>query len=511
MKAQNLVGGIWDDNSQANTYKTVNPITKASLPTNFQEASKQQIQISVNKASEAFDLYSSISFAERIKFLSSIKSGLLKKSDKILETFQNESALPKSRAEGEFQRTVNQIENFVTLLEEGSFIKPIIHTGGPDLRKMLNPIGPVAVFGASNFPLAFSTAGGDTISALAAGCPVIVKAHPYHSGTSTIVAEVINNALLNSDLPVEIFSHLGGTSNSVGSNLVSHPLIKAVGFTGSFQGGKALYDLAQNRSEPIPVFAEMGSINPIFITEKYLLEDNKLPANLAQSISLGTGQFCTNPGMIIYCDSENKSDISKQVYELLCDALLPPMVHINIENNYKLKLKNLKKNNHVKLMGISDNNSSLATISAQQLIENTYLFEEIFGPFSLVVHCNSLNEMNKIASLIPGQLTATILAKKSDFSNISSIVKILKNKVGRLLFEGVPTGVAINQAMNHGGPYPASTDVRYTSVGTDSIYRWLRPISFQDCPDSFLPPALQNVNPLGINRVVNGIQTKTEL
>ena len=255
----------------------------------------------------------------------------------------------------------------------------------------------------------------------------------------------------------------------------------------------------------------MGSINPIFITEKYLLEDNKLPANLAQSISLGTGQFCTNPGMIIYCDSENKSDISKQVYELLSDALLPPMVHINIENNYKLKLKNLKKNNHVKLMGISDNNSSLATISAQQLIENTYLFEEIFGPFSLVVHCNSLNEMNKIASLIPGQLTATILAKKSDFSNISSIVKILKNKVGRLLFEGVPTGVAINQAMNHGGPYPASTDVRYTSVGTDSIYRWLRPISFQDCPDSFLPPALQNVNPLGINRVVNGIQTKTEL
>ena len=233
------------------------------------KTTKQQIQISVNKASEVFDLYSSISFAERIKFLSLIKSGLLKKSEKILETFQNESALPKSRAEGEFQRTVNQIENFVKLLEEGSFIKPIIHTGGPDLRKMLNPIGPVAVFGASNFPLAFSTAGGDTISALAAGCPVIVKAHPYHSGTSTIVAEVINNALLNSDLPVEIFSHLGGTSHSVGSNLVSHPLIKAVGFTGSFQGGKALYDLAQNRSEPIPVFAEMGSINPIFITEKY--------------------------------------------------------------------------------------------------------------------------------------------------------------------------------------------------------------------------------------------------
>ena len=214
--------------------------------------------------------------------------------------------------------------------------------------------------------------------------------------------------------------------------------------------------------------------------------------------------------MIIYCDSENKSDISKQVYELLSDALLPPMVHINIENNYKLKLKNLKKNNHVKLMGISDNNSSLATISAQQLIENTYLFEEIFGPFSLVVHCNSLNEMNKIASLIPGQLTATILAKKSDFSNISSIVKILKNKVGRLLFEGFQRR-SYKSSYEPWRALPASTDVRYTSVGTDSIYRWLRPISFQDCPDSFLPPALQNVNPLGINRVVNGIQTKTEL
>ena len=511
MKAQNLVAGAWEDNPQAKTYKTVNPVTKVPLPTNFQEATKQQIQISATKASEVFDLYSSTSFAERIKLLKSIKSGLLKKSDKILEIFQKESALPKSRAEGEFQRTANQIESFVELLEEGSFIKPIIQTGVPDLRKVLDPIGPVAVFGASNFPLAFSTAGGDTISALAAGCPVIVKAHPYHSGTSTIVAEVINNALGYCGLPVEIFSHLGGTSHSVGSNLVSHSLIKAVGFTGSFTGGKALYDLAQNRSEPIPVFAEMGSVNPIFITEKYLLEDNKLPNNLAQSIGLGTGQFCTNPGMIIYCDSENKSDIITQVYELLSETFLPPMVHINIENSYKLKLKNLKKNTHVKLMGISDNNSALGLISAKQLIQNSYLIDEIFGPFSLVVHCNSIEEMSKIASLIPGQLTATILAKEDDFSKISSIVNILKNKVGRLLFEGVPTGVAVNQAMNHGGPYPASTDVRYTSVGTDSIYRWLRPISYQDCPDSFLPPALKNINPLGLSRIVNGTQTKTQL
>ena len=273
IKAQNLVAGQWQDNLKASTFYTLNPITNKPLPTQFQEASSSQIHDALIKASTIYESYASTSFKVRIEFLQSIQKELNKSSNDILKTYQEESALPSPRAEGEFQRTIDQIQRYIELLEEGTFIQPKINTSGPDLRKILYPIGPIAVFGASNFPLAFSTAGGDTISVLASGCPLIVKAHPYHAGTSALVAEAILKAISYCGLPKEIFSHLGGVSHRIGGELVSHPLLKGVGFTGSLSGGKALYDLAQKREEPIPVFAEMGSVNPILITEKRLLTD----------------------------------------------------------------------------------------------------------------------------------------------------------------------------------------------------------------------------------------------
>jgi len=509
IKTQNLVAGVWQNNPQATPFQTVNPKTDKPLKTVFQEATNAQVEESVNKAAAIFDLYAETTLEQRTQFLQAIQKELKAICLEILQTYQEESALPEGRAQGEFDRTLGQILRFVELLQEGSFVQATIHTAGPDLRKMLHPIGPIGVFGASNFPLAFSTAGGDTISALAAGCPVIVKAHPYHAGTSALVAEAIHNALLSCGLPPEVFSHLGGNSHEIGKQLVTHPLLKGVGFTGSFAGGKALYDLAQTREEPIPVFAEMGSVNPIFITEKRLIKDKSLTETLAQSITLGTGQFCTNPGLILFCDPQGKSDLFTRVSAHINPMQLPPMVHSNIQKNYQVQLEGLTQNKALQnLLKSESSDAAVGLISGKDLLNQMHLTEEVFGPFSLFVHCHSLEEMTAVAEKLSGQLTATLLAEEEEYPKIKSVLQKLKNKVGRLLFEGVPTGVAVTQAMQHGGPYPASTDGRYTSVGTDSIYRWLRPVAFQDCPNGLLPLALQNENPLSLLRNLNGKPTK---
>lgn len=511
INAQNLVAGEWQDNSKASTFRTLNPITNKPLPTEFQEASTSQIQAALVKAATVFESYASTSFNVRIEFLQAIQMKLNQSRNDLLRIYQEESALPRSRAEGEFQRTIDQIQRYIYLLEEGTFVQPKINTAAPDLRKILHPIGPIAVFGASNFPLAFSTAGGDTISVLASGCPLIIKAHPYHAGTSAVVAEAILKAIFSCGLPIEIFSHLGGVSHRIGGELVSHPLLKGVGFTGSLAGGKALYDLAQRRAEPIPVFAEMGSINPVFITEKRLLTDKNLAKILADSISLGTGQFCTNPGMIILCDPDGTCDIVSKVTDHLDKMILPPMVHSNIEKCYLEQLEELEEEAEISFFKASSNSSVIGIASASDILKNKKLTDEIFGPFSLFVECKSMDEIKDLVKIIPGQLTATILSHKDEHSQLISLVTQLKNKVGRLLFEGVPTGVAVTEAMQHGGPYPASTDGRYTSVGTDAIYRWLRPITFQDCPNTLLPPILQNENPLNIYRLIDGKLTKEAL
>ena len=509
---QNLVGGLWESITTEACFQTMNPKTKEYLTPLFQEASTEQIEQATLRASGVSEIYAATSFEKRAHFLKIIQEEIKQNSVEILAAYQEESALPEGRAKGELQRTLDQIERFIEVLEDGSFSQATLHTNGPDLRKTLVPIGPVVVFGASNFPLAFSTAGGDTISALAAGCPVIVKGHPYHAGTSELMAQAIHSALKKTGLPLELFSHLGGESHQIGTQLVRHPLIKGVGFTGSFTGGKALYDLAQKRSEPIPVFAEMGSINPIFILENKLKTDENLAADLSVSITLGTGQFCTNPGIIVICDSSNESSLVEEIKNKMATMELPPMVHSNIEARYKKQITHLSSSNSgVQVHLFNENDSALGVVSGADFIESPLLSEEVFGPFSLVVQCHSIDEMVNVAQVLKGQLTATILSTTEDQHNLKILLTKVQAKVGRILFEGVPTGVAVNQAMQHGGPFPATTDSRFTSVGSDAIYRWLRPIAFQDCPDFLLPVTLQNKNPLGILRNVNGILTTNAL
>ena len=507
---QNLVGGEWQSNNSSKYFKTSNPKTGKNLSISFEQASEDQTNLAVDSATSVFELYSNTTLKERAQFLGIIQDELKILKPQILYCYQAESSFPEGRAFGEFDRTIDQIDRFIDLLNEGSFLQATIQTQSPDLRKTLVSIGPIVVFGASNFPLAFSTAGGDTISALAAGCPVILKAHPYHAGTSEWVARAINNALIKCDLPLEIFSHLGGQSFTVGSQLVMHPNIKGVGFTGSFKGGKALYDMSQKRIEPIPVFAEMGSINPVFILENKLKSDINLAEILGQSIGLGIGQFCTNPGLIVIHDPREETDFINSLQMKIKELSLGPMVHSQIESNYNQKLIQLKNKKELLQVTASENScAALGVTSASIFLEHLDLAEEVFGPFSLVVQCKESSELLALASKLPGQLTATILGDINDRNILQKLLPILKEKAGRLLFEGVPTGVAVTQAMHHGGPYPATTDCRFTSVGSDSIYRWLRPLSFQDCPNELLPAALQNENPLQLSRKVDGVFTNS--
>ena len=508
----NLVGGSWEANSNSTTYKTVNPKTRETLVKSFEVASASQIETAVEAAANSFNTFAATSFQTRASFLKLIQEEIKANSVEIISVYQAESAFTEGRANGEFQRTLDQIESFIALLEEGSFIQATLQTEGLDLRKMLYPIGPIVVFGASNFPLAFSTAGGDTISALAAGCPVVVKAHPYHAGTSELVAQAIHLALKKCKVPVEVFSHLGGQSHEVGMSLVSHPLVKGVGFTGSFTGGKALFDLAQQREEPIPFFAEMGSVNPVFILENKVKNDTSLATALAGSITLGSGQFCTNPGLIVICDSDSESQFAIRLGEAMESIELGPLVHSNIEKKYTKQLTHLQNQEgdiHTHLC--SNSAATLGLVSATYFIQHPSLSDEVFGPYSLIVHCQNMDEMVAIAKGLSGQLTATLLSTPEDETALQVLTPIIQSKVGRILFEGVPTGVAVSQAMQHGGPFPASTDSRFTSVGSDAIYRWLRPLSFQDCPNALLPEALQNENPFELQRRVNGVMTNTRL
>lgn len=505
INGKNLVAGNWESQSDSIKFQTINPKTQEALEVDFQQATSDQISRALEAASESFELVAAISLTDRILFLECIQKEMQLIQSEIIATYQMESALAEGRANGEFQRTMDQIQRFIELLQKGNFVKASLHTGGPDLRKMLYPIGPVVVFGASNFPLAFSTAGGDTISAFAAACPVVVKAHPYHAGTSELVAQAITKAVEKCKLPKGIFSHLGGQSHDIGSELVSNPLVKGVGFTGSFSGGKALYDLAQQREEPIPVFAEMGSINPIFILEAKLKSDRSLAEAIAQSVTLGTGQFCTNPGLIVVCDPSGQFDLAKKISDRMEGLQLPPMVHENIQIQYDEQLSSFDSSNKLDTFFKSETcSAAIGSVNATRFLSDHSLMQEVFGPFTLVVECKNEEELIAVGASIEGQLTATILGEPSDAGVSKKLLSKLKSNAGRILFQGVPTGVAVTEAMQHGGPFPATTDSRFTSVGTDAVYRWLRPVAFQDCPNELLPAALQNENPLGILRTIDG-------
>ena len=509
------------------TYKTFNPQLNLENEHVFTEATSDEINEAVHLASEAFKTFRAISGEKKAVFLNAIADEILALDADLLKIFSSESGLPEGRAKGERGRTIGQLRSFAELLQEGSWVEASIDTAQPerqplpksDIRKMLIPIGPVVVFGASNFPLAYSTAGGDTASALAAGCPVIVKSHPIHAGTGELVASAVIRAAQKTGMPNGVFSNLNSSGIEVGTQLLKHAGIKAVGFTGSIKGGRALYDIAAQREEPIPVFAEMGSINPVVLLPEALKNRGEQLANTyAGSITLGTGQFCTNPGLLIGIKDENLSNFINILSQEILKVEPSCMLHPNIIGAYETnKAKAFSQNG----VSVTANfyaeqkpnyaRQAVTTVEGRTFIENPTLHQEIFGPYSIVVQCEDIVQLQQIIEQLEGQLTGTLIGENNEVPKYTGVISALQNRVGRLIYNGVPTGVEVCPSMVHGGPYPASTDSRFTAVGVNSIKRWVRPFSYQDWPNELLPEELKNENPLGLFRKVNGKHTTEKI
>jgi len=489
------------------------------------DASVAEIEATLQQATEAFSVYRKSTVAQHSFFLHTIAEGLEKNEEALIGQAHAETHLEKSRLKIELKRTVYQLRTYGNAVEQGLTQEIRIDTAleqrnppRPDLRKMLVPLGPVAVFGASNFPFAYSTAGGDTASALAAGCPVIVKAHPAHAGTSRMAAAIIQEAAFTCQMPEGVFSHLLGASFAVGERLVKHPLLKAVSFTGSLSGGRALFDLANKRENPIPVFAEMGSTNPVFILPEALKEGEQLAEKYVQSITQGAGQFCTNPGLLVVLESEFLQAFEISLARGIAATTPVAMLHEGIAKHYRESRLAILGTEGVELVAVTatsykehESIPSLARVQAELFIQNPALRQEVFGPFSMLVICNSKEEMLHVAAAIEGQLTCTLIATEEEIKSFSSIVDELQAKCGRLILNGVPTGVEVAFAMHHGGPYPATTDSRFTSVGPEAIKRFMRPICFQNWNQALLPDELKDENPLQFWRMVNDQWTRDAL
>lgn len=484
------------------------------FPEQFHVATEEEVNLALEKAQEAFQEYRNFSGKKKAEFLEAIADGIEGLGGELISRASAESGLPTGRLEGERGRTCGQLRMFAELLKEGSWLDARINSEGPDLRRMMFPIGPVVVFGASNFPLAFSTAGGDTASALAAGCPVVVKGHESHPGTNELVAGAIAEAAKKTGMPDGVFSSLNG-GPAVGSAVVRHPLTKAVGFTGSFGGGKAIYDLAQQRDEPIPVYAEMGSVNPVFLlNQKLSSESDELAETYAGSVTLGVGQFCTNPGLIIGIKGKGLTQFTHSLSEKLNEIQPDCMLNPKIAKTYRERRATVLEQSGIEVLtepAEETNNhgaAAVATVPADEFLANEELSQEVFGPFTLVISCSDKQQMQQVAEHLEGQLTITFMGTDQELKENRILVDTCREKAGRVIFNGVPTGVAVNHAMHHGGPFPATTDSKFTSVGTTAIYRFTRPVSFQDCPEALLPDELKAGNPLNIWRMVNGEFTK---
>lgn len=509
------------------TYKTFNPKLNLENEWTFYEATEDELNEATKLASEAFESYRNFTADRKAGFLRVIADEIEALGDLLIETYCLESGLPEGRAKGERGRTMGQLRTFADTLEDGSWVEASIDTAlpdrtpvpKPDIRKMLFPMGPVAVFGSSNFPLAYSTAGGDTASALAAGCPVIVKSHPMHAGTGELVASAILNAAKKTAMPNGVFSNLNSSGIEVGQQLVKHPVIKAVGFTGSIIGGTALYKLANERAEPIPVFAEMGSINPVVVLPSALEEKGDYWAEqYAGSIMLGAGQFCTNPGLILGLKSKTLDTFINTLGKEIAKLEPSCMLHPNIYGNYEQGKQTAVAQAGTKSITTFDTEPQpyfaqqlVLTTDGENFLKNPKLHQEVFGPFSIVVQCEDSDELANILKHLEGQLTGTILGNQEEVSNYKNIVAALGSRVGRIIFNGVPTGVEVCPSMVHGGPFPASTDSRFTAVGPYAIKRWVRPVAFQNWPGDLLPEALRDENPLQILRLVNGVYTNAAL
>ena len=518
LTGQNIIAGKLSGNG-SDQFKAMNPSTLEYLPTIFYEATNAEIEEAIVEAHNAFLIYGKQSGYAKAIFLDTIADEILNLGDDLINLCCSETALPEGRIIGERERTVNQLKLFASVLREGSWVDARIDNANPDrkpmpkvdIRSMQRPLGAVGIFGASNFPLAFSVAGGDTASALASGCTVIVKGHPSHPGTCEMIAQAIQTAVEECNLPSGVFSLVQGQSTRVGMSIVNHSLIKAIGFTGSFNGGKAIFDAASKRLQPIPVYAEMGSTNPIFILPKALRRNgNEIAKGLTNSVTLGVGQFCTNPGLVFLENSEDFLNFKSHLIEEFSQVESNSMLNLGIKKAFDNGIEHLKDNIDLIAHGQVKNSKTNATAhifetDAKRFIEEEVLEEEVFGPSTIAITAKSKEDLLTAATKLNGHLTATLFATEEDLQEYSDLIEILEQKVGRLIINNYPTGVEVCHSMVHGGPYPATTDSRSTSVGTGAIIRFTRPFCFQNFPQFLLPDELKNDNPLQIFRIVDGI------
>ncbi|WP_374350381.1 aldehyde dehydrogenase (NADP(+)) [Chitinimonas sp.] len=496
----------------------VDPSNGEALAPRYHSASPAELDRAASLASAAARPYAALGGRVHGAFLRGIAERLESLAAPLVERIPRETALPEARVRSELARTCAQLRLLATEAEAGHWVDARIERADPirkplprpDTRSMLQPLGPVAIFAASNFPLAFSVAGGDCAAALAAGCPVIVKAHSAHPGTSELVGRAIVDAALALDLPEGVFSLLFDDGIELGRQLVQHPAIEAVGFTGSQRAGRALMDLAAARPRPIPVFAEMGSSNPVILLPQALASDAEAIADaLASAIVQGNGQFCTKPGLIIAMGSVGFERLRQRLIDRLASVAPAAMLSAGLAATYRDGLDSRAAQTGVNRLladhgGTHAVSAQLLEVDAATLLAQPALADELFGPVSLLVRCRDRVEVLQLLDSLGGQLTATVHADPSEMAYWPELPDAMARKAGRLLFGGVPTGVEVGLAMVHGGPYPAASDSRSTSVGTAAMLRFARPVCYQNWPDKLLPAALQDGNPLGLRRLEAG-------
>jgi alpha-ketoglutaric semialdehyde dehydrogenase len=470
-----------------------------------------ELDVVIANAVNGYKYLQHLSRKDRAELMYSIAAAIEALDDELIHTAHEETNLPLARLNGEKARTIHQWRLYADVTASGVLLDARIDNGEGknDIRKYNVGLGPVVVFGASNFPFAFSTAGGDTASAIGAGCSVIYKEHSAHPLTSRIMAKAIYDGLKAFGAPTSVFGCTSGNSHEVGQSLVAHPIVKAVAFTGSFQGGMALFKIGANRPEPIPVFAEMGSLNPVIALPQYLQSNSAgFAKEYIASLTMGCGQFCTNPGILFLLKNEDSESLKQVLKEELASVTLSHMLHAGIRKSYDDAIQLLNATYEADVVGQSNLDAALPSavvyaVSATDFVKHKHLQEEVFGPCGLLVECDSISQMEETIAALGGQLTITFAATKEDVLENSSLVDLVKDKCGRLLFNGMPTGVEVVYSMQHGGVFPSSTDSRFTSVGPDAMKRFLRPLSFQNCPEELLPAELQNSNPTGIERIEN--------
>src|ERR1700691_643488 len=509
------------------TFQAFAPGTGQTIEPSFHSAKGEEVDLAVKLAAESSAFFARVSGKKRAEFLETIASRIEAQTESLVTRAHQESALPLARLQSETGRTCAQIRMVAKVVREGSLVKARDDRSDPqrqpvpqpDVRSMLRPLGPVVVFGASNFPLAFSVAGGDTASAFAAGNPVIVKAHPAHPGTSELVGRIIRDSVRACDLPEGVFSLLFDSGISVGAALVQHPLVKAVGFTGSIPAGRALFDLAVKRPSPIPFYGEMGSTNPTFILPGALAaRGEKIAAELYGSFTLGAGQFCTKPGLIFLSEGKPADALVNVLRGKVGESAKFTLLTSGISASYNREIRNRKNHEGVSLLAEEKSPDSPSPFQAGAALFQTDitsflaspdLADEVFGPETLLINYSKKEQIFEAARGLHGHLTATVHGTDHDLVEFSELIAILENKVGRIIYNGYPTGLELCDAIVHGGPYPASSDSRTTSVGTVAIFRLARPVCYQDFPDVALPDELKNENSLGIWRMVDGELTRS--